>query len=183
MPGLWSVCDLGAEVIDWDHVAREWIAGRLEPSIGRDAWSANARGQAQAIASIVAPYAVSTLVEVGSGIGRLTPHLAERFEDVIAIDTSAGMTEATELAIANSPHAVVSDYREGDAIPIGDAALVWDVIGSDWSLQQADALVDACLRSCLLVLVSVSRLSGWSPDQNLIVREGDGWWLLRAEVV
>lgn len=168
---------------DWDAVARRWLAGDLEPSTGREAWSALASDQAAHIARILQPYRVSTLVEVGSGIGRMTPHLAEQFQHVIAIDSSAGMQECTELACEGLANVSVRHHADGDPIPVGDAALIWDVVAHDWSLLQADAMIDACLRSCLLVLVSVSRLPGWSPWQQSIIREGDGWWLLQAEVV
>lgn len=172
-----------AVTIDYDARARDWLAGRLEPSIGRDAWQAKARADAEHAARILAPYNPRTLVEVGSGIARLTPHLADRFDHVIAIDTSPGMQECTTLACEGLANVSVREHRLGEPYPVGDAALVWDVLEDDWTLQQADDLIAGIQRSCLLVLVQSTRLKEWSPWQPQILREGTNWWLLASDAL
>lgn len=166
----------------WDDVARRWLGGTLEPSNGRDVWSAIAHADAAEVERILRPFAVRDIVEVGSGVGRLTPYLAEHFAHVIAIDTSPGMVEATELACDHLTNVSVRDQRVGDPYPVGDTALLFDVIDSDWTHAEADELVEACLRSCLLVLVHNTRLVGWQPMGD-VVRSGASWSVIQADVV
>jgi SAM-dependent methyltransferase len=170
-------------VIDYDDRARRWLAGELEPAIGREAWVANARRDAEFAAKRLHPYGVRSLLEVGSGVGRLTPHLAEAFDHVIAIDTSPGMQHCTELATDGLVNVSVRDHKQGEPFPVADAALVFDVIEADWSIEQADALVGDVLRSCLLVLIAQVRLDEWEPLQGQIAAAGADWWLIQGETL
>src|SRR5205823_98651 len=43
-------------------------------------------------------------VEVGCGIGRMTPLLAERFDRVVAVDVSPAMLAATRAALGDAGH-------------------------------------------------------------------------------
>jgi SAM-dependent methyltransferase len=170
-------------VIDYDDRARRWLAGELEPAIGREAWTANARREAEFAAKRLHPYGGGSLLEVGSGVGRLTPYLAEAFEYVIAIDTSPGMQECTALACDGLVNVSVRDHKPGEPYPVADAALIFDVIEADWSIEQADALVSDVLRSCLLVLIAQVRLDEWEPYQGQIAAAGAGWWLIQGETL
>ncbi len=169
--------------IDWDDRARRWLAGELEPAMGRDAWVLNAQRDAAMIAQRLRPYGVRSLLEVGSGIGRLTPHLAEAFDHVIAVDTSAGMQECTDLACGTLANVTIRDHKLGDPYPVADAALIFDVIDSYWTPWQADQLVGGVLRSCLLVLIVMVRLDEWEPRQGQIAAAGPDWWLLQGETL
>jgi SAM-dependent methyltransferase len=170
-------------VIDYDDRARRWLAGELEPAMGREAWVANAKRDAAMIAQRLHPYGVRSLLEVGSGVGRLTPHLAEAFDHVIAIDTSPGMQECTALACDGLVNVSVRDHKQGAPYPVADAALIFDVIEADWTLHDADAIVGDVLRSCLLVLIAQVRLDEWEPYQGQIAAAGTDWWLIQGETL
>jgi SAM-dependent methyltransferase len=78
-----------------------------------------------------------TAVEVGSGSGRMTPLLAERFERVIALDVSRAMLERTRAAV-------------------GEAANVELVLGSGERLDGVgDGVADTLV--CYLVLQHLPR--------------------------
>lgn len=166
-------------MIDYDEHARAWLAGKLEPG-DRDEWNAQARREALMVRQMLSGYGVNTLLEVGSGFGRLTRHLAEQFEKVIAIDASPGMVECTLLACADLTNVQVIDQYQHEPYPVADAALIFDVLDSEWTTEQADDLVSSVLRSCMIVLIARVRLEDWTPWQGQIAAEGADWWLLQG---
>lgn len=166
-------------MIDYDEHARAWLAGTLKPT-DRDDWNAQAKAEAVMVRMLLSGYGVNTLLEVGSGVGRMTRHLAEHFEKVIAIDASPGMVECTLLACADLTNVQVIDQYAHEPYPVADAALIYDVLDPDWTIEQADDLVSAVLRSCMIVLVARVRLEDWTPWQGQIAAEGSDWWLLQG---
>ncbi len=101
--------------VDYDERQHTvYAAGRAMPEATRALWM-------RIIAEQLPPTRPLTLVDLGSGVGRLTPSLAEAFGGPVhGVEPSRKMREIAEAA---GPHPGVR-YRAGDAahIPLGDGA-------------------------------------------------------------
>lgn len=144
----------------WDAIAKAFAVGTWVPANGLEAWYAQAVSEATTIRSAL-PLDVETLLEVGCGVGRLTPYLALLFPRVIATDTSPVCRRVTAERCEHRPNVVVAE-------PVGqtaDAALVWgNLYDSDWTLQQISAHRQEMRRLYPLVLEGNSeRWKLWDP--------------------
>ena len=113
-------------------------------------------------------------VEIGCGHGRWTGYLAERFDEVVAVDLSAGCVEATRTRFEGRGNVRV-ELCDGRALPtIGDRSV--DLVFSFDSLVHADApTVDAYLAECARVLTSSG--TAFLHHSNLAATRGK--WLRR----
>jgi 16S rRNA A1518/A1519 N6-dimethyltransferase RsmA/KsgA/DIM1 with predicted DNA glycosylase/AP lyase activity len=117
----------------WDAFAEGFAAGTIVPANGWEAWGKQAVREATAIRDAL-PWEAETLLEVGCGVGRLTPYLALLFPRIIATDTSAACRVVTAQRCEHRPNVSV---REPDQWP-ADAALVWgNLYDSDWQPREA----------------------------------------------
>lgn len=119
----------------WDRIAEEFAAGTAVPANGWEAWADQATREATMIRDAM-PSEVETLVEIGCGVGRLTPYLALLFPHVIAIDTSPACRVVTAQRCEHRPNVLVT----GSARTPADAAaaLVWCLYDSDWTTGQVN---------------------------------------------
>lgn len=117
----------------WDAVANDFIAGTRVPAQGWEAWAAQATQEAITIRAAL-PESVEMLLEVGCGVGRLTPYLALLFPFVVATDTSAACRSVTLARCDKHTNVLVLPPDEA-AQEACDAALVWCLYDSDWTAQ------------------------------------------------
>jgi len=118
----------------WDAFAEAFARGDVTPANGWTEWEAQAVREADTIRGAL-PHHVGTLVEVGCGIGRLTPQLALRFSTIIAMDTSTACRRVTRNRCR--AHRNVLVVPPDDRRVEGDAALVWgNLYDSDWSYAE-----------------------------------------------
>lgn len=106
---------MALKTVDYDENQHKvYAAGRAMPDATRKLWMRILAGQLPAIRPL-------TIIDLGSGIGRLTPALAETFGGpVYGVEPSRKMREIAE-ATATSPGV---EYLAGDAahIPLSDDA-------------------------------------------------------------
>lgn len=166
----------------WDALADAWLSGTMPPANGMTAWYGQAIIEADLIRSILPPE-VRSITEVGCGVGRLTPYLAQRFDRVEAVDTSARMIDACELACHGTENVSFCVIADGFMPAAGmDAALVWgNLYDEDWSL--AEAADHFCALSLVNRFVIVQTLrrdicSLIAEDGPTPIAEGDDWFLL-----
>jgi SAM-dependent methyltransferase len=126
----------------WDEIGRQWETGALTPANGFDKWEAIASAEAARIRSLL-PGAES-LLEVGSGVGRLSPYLAEQFPTLICMDSSRVMRRVTRKRLAG--HANTRVVEPDADFGLVDAALVWALYDEEWTDEQtadhAESLLD-----------------------------------------
>lgn len=133
----------------WDALAESFAAGRAVPANGWQAWNEQAVKEATQIRSLL-PDDVLLLLEVGCGVGRLTPYLALMFPRVVAIDTSAACRAVTRQRC--EPHRNVRVLPADARLPRCDAALAWCLYDEDWQpIDAAIHLDDLCDRYPLVL--------------------------------
>lgn len=121
----------------WDAIAEAFDAGTFVPANGWDAWHEQAVQEAVMIRQAL-PSTVGTLVEVGCGVGRLTPYLAIMFPRILATDTSSACRQVTRRRCHARRNVTV--MAPDNLYVKGDAALVWgNLYDSDWSPAAAQA--------------------------------------------
>lgn len=163
----------------WDRIGAAWLAGELSPANGLEEWRKAAHAEAVLIASILHKpgrmHQVATLVEVGCGVGRLTPLLAPYFQTIIATDTSSVMLGITSAAAFHWQNIkVVSGLY-----PNGDAALVWgNLYDEDWTTQAATEHLIGLCEQFPLVLAQTTRDEITNFVRDLWIEQGDDWMLL-----
>jgi SAM-dependent methyltransferase len=112
----------------WDRVAATFEHPEYEPPNGWASWEYLASQEAATIRRAL-PLEVETIVEIGSGVGRLTPYLALCFIYVTATDTSAACRRVTRQRCAHRPNVKVREQ----GFPLADAAVVWGrLYDDDW---------------------------------------------------
>lgn len=163
----------------WDRIGADWLVGTLAPANGMEAWREGAQEEAIRISAILhhpsRQHRVDTLVEVGCGVGRLTPHLAPYFRKVIATDTSTVMRGITERAAAHWQNVTV----DAGLYPHGDAALVWgNLYDEDWSDAAAVEHLSGLVAQFPVVLVQTSRVVITQSQAPIWVERGDDWMLV-----
>lgn len=121
----------------WDALATRFASGEQVPANGWEAWAEQAATEAATIRGAL-PESVGTLLEVGCGVGRLTPYLALMFPIIIATDTSPCCRLVTENRCGARGNVLVLPPDEAAAEP-ADAALVWNLYDDDWPLAARDA--------------------------------------------
>lgn len=114
----------------WDAIATRFSTGEQVPANGWEAWAEQAATEAATIRGTL-PESVGTLLEVGCGVGRLTPYLALMFPIIIATDTSPCCRLVTENRCSARGNVLVLPPDEAAAEP-ADAALVWNLYDTDW---------------------------------------------------
>lgn len=116
----------------WDAIAEAFRLGEWVPANGWVEWEAQAVCEAAMIRKAL-PERVDELIEVGCGVGRLTPYLAVMFPRIIATDTSAACRIVTRERCRHHPNVRVM-LPASLPMAAGDAALVWgNLYDSDWS--------------------------------------------------
>lgn len=118
----------------WDAFAEDFAAGQVVPANGWEAWCQRAMDEAATIRKAL-PTEADVLVEVGCGVGRLTPYLALLFPIVIALDTSAACRMVTRERCSNNGNVTVMPADAKLPEPAGRtyAALVWGrLYDNDW---------------------------------------------------
>lgn len=154
----------------WDAVATAYVQGRLLPANGIAEWGRLATLEALRIDAIL-PDTIDLLLEVGSGVGRLTPALGVLFPRVVATDTSELMRSVTRVACAHLPNVEVSEPGGITA----DAAVVWgNLYDEDWTDDEAAGHVCELAACCGYVLVQTTRafIGGFEGAR------GDGDWAM-----
>lgn len=150
----------------WDAIAESFERGEFVPANGWDEWNAQAIREAVMIREAL-PQTVDTLLEVGCGVGRLTPHLARMFPHVIANDTSAACRRVTVVRLRGRPNVRVVSAA---GAPYGshiDAAVVWgNLHDADWTTDEASAHARALMDAYPTVLFS-------TPTPPLTIRTGE----------
>lgn len=137
----------------WDRVAEAFDQGVLVPANGMDNWAAQAVTEAVLIRGIL-PLACETLLEVGCGVGRLTPYLALMFRSVVATDTSTACRVVTMGRCEYFRNVRVAEPGGIQA----DAAVVWgNLYDDDWTDDQAAEHIVELAAVCGYVLVQTSR--------------------------
>lgn len=117
----------------WDRIAEEFGRGEHVPANGWEAWNEQASREAVTIRDAL-PSEVETIVEIGCGVGRLTPYLALLFVYVRATDTSTACRMVTRQRCEHRPNVLVLPPGDYPA----DAAVVWgNLYDKDWN---ADAI-------------------------------------------
>jgi SAM-dependent methyltransferase len=114
----------------WDAIASRFASGEQVPANGWEAWAEQASKEAVAIRAAI-PESVEILLEVGCGVGRLTPYLALMFPVVVATDTSAACRAVTLSRCERRGTVLVLPPDEAEREDC-DAALVWNLYDSDW---------------------------------------------------
>lgn len=136
----------------WDAIAEAFRLGEWVPANGWEAWNAQAVREAVMIRDAL-PNRVDELIEVGCGVGRLTPYLAVMFPRVIATDTSAACRIVTRERCRHHPNVRVM-LPASLPMAAGDAALVWgNLYDSDWSKDAAVKHISKLRDTYPLVLV------------------------------
>lgn len=163
----------------WDAIADSFERGELVPANGMEAWRDKALEEALLIRSVL-PGNVETLVEVGCGVGRLTPYLALTFPRVIAIDTSSQCRRLTMIATVYSNNVVVCSPDEVPSIGEPDAAVVWgNLFDEDWSDQDAIDYLWQLLGAVPLVLTQSNR--ALLAVVGHTIRSGPDWLLQQGQ--
>lgn len=121
----------------WDALATRFSTGEQAPANGWEAWAEQAATEAATIRGAL-PESVGTLLEVGCGVGRLTPYLALMFPIIIATDTSPCCRLVTENRCSARGNVLILPPDEAADEP-ADAALVWNLYDEDWPLEARDA--------------------------------------------
>lgn len=161
----------------WDELARQWLSGELCPANGMEEWTRLAASEAWRIGQLL-PAGVTTLLEVGCGVGRLTPHLAGIFPEVFAIDQSLVMLAITsgrcrELANVHTQLAGTE--------PACDVALVWgNLYDEDWGDEEAAQHGESLVSKHHLTLIQTSRVYLVGYWQTRTVKHGKDWLLVHA---
>lgn len=138
----------------WNDVGTRFMSGSLEPANGFAAWDALAMREAAQIASTL-PASASTIIEVGCGVGRLTPHLADLFDDVHATDTAEAMRRATRWRCKRHPNVTVTPP---DPDASADAIVVWGTLyDQDWTTICANAHIAGLCDQGDMVLIQTNR--------------------------
>lgn len=123
----------------WDAIAEAFDAGTWVPANGWDAWAQQTVREAAMIRSAL-PDTVDVLLEVGCGIGRLTPYLAIMFPNVVAIDTSTACRMVTRKRCRNHSNLTILPADARMTIAGIDAALAWgNLYDEDWSEAESSA--------------------------------------------
>lgn len=138
----------------WDAIAESFERGEFVPANGWEAWRDQALREAATIRDAI-PGHVLDLIEIGCGVGRLTPHLSLLFPRVIATDTSAVCRRVTldrcrEYGVEN-----VDVYEAYFPVPgaRSTAAVVWgNLYDSDWTEDVARAHTRALMDEYPIVL-------------------------------
>jgi SAM-dependent methyltransferase len=138
----------------WDEIGRQWQTGELSPANGWQLWNEVAELDAERI-RVLLPPGVQSIIEVGCGVGRLTPHLAARFKNVYCTDTSPVMMSITSGLLVKdgilNARVAVDTYTLPREI---DAAVVWgNLYDQDWTGEQAASHADDMLQRAHLLLV------------------------------
>lgn len=160
----------------WDDIAWRWMNGSMWPANGVERWTEDAKLEAAEIAQrLNATAIVGTLVEVGCGVGRLTPHLAAHFPLVLATDTAGWCRHVTRERCKDLANVIV----EPGLYPAGDAALVWgNLYDEDWSLPAALEHIAGLLEEYERVLVQTSRDLITNAFAEHWIAQGDDWMLV-----
>lgn len=164
----------------WDEKWSMFDNGHLEPANGREVWAANAAVEAALIRNIL-PLEVAVIVEVGCGIGRLTPNLAPLFWHVYAVDTSVVACKVTRAVAPHRNVTVTVLHGEllGRAVQ-ADAAVVWgNMYDADWTLDAARLHIEDLAKHYPLVLVQTARQEirdAWTP-----AAASDDWFLIEMQ--
>lgn len=162
----------------WDAFAEAFAAGQAVPANGWEAWSEQAVREATMIRKAL-PDTVQCLLEVGCGVGRLSPYLALMFPRVVCTDTSAACRTVTRERTRHHANVTVlpADARLPDPQP--DAALVWgNLYDSDWTDANARAHLAGLVDTYPLVLCDritrpiICLETGWSLTTS------DDWCLI-----
>lgn len=144
----------------WDAIAAAFERGEWQPANGIDVWRDEAFREAVTIRRAL-PATVQSILEVGCGVGRLTPHLAVLFgSGVVAVDTSANCRRVTSFACHHLRNVVVCQPGE----PLTgqpDAALVWKLYDEDWSLPERDEHLNEMQAAYRYVLHSNNGVEHW----------------------
>lgn len=82
-----------------------------------------------------------TCLEIGCGAGRITKHLADYFEQVIATDVSKSMIEFSKQRLDNTNIQFI--LTKGIVLPLEDQTV--DAVFSTHVFQHFDSVSDACL--------------------------------------
>lgn len=137
----------------WDLIAEAFANGTLHPANGMEAWQEDAVREAILVRAII-PVECLTLMEVGCGVGRMTPFLSVLWPRVVATDTSSACRVVTAERVRLHRNTTVCEPGGIQA----DAALVWgNLYDDDWSDDEAAAHVCELLACCGYVLVQTSR--------------------------
>lgn len=148
----------------WNVVATEFERGLRVPANGWEAWAEAASREAVEIRDAI-PEGVEILLEVGCGVGRLTPYLGLLFPHVVATDTSPVCRRVTEERCKLRGNVLVLDPDEAQAEP-ADCALVWRLYDEDWSDATRDAHARSLMDRYPVVLFS-------PPTPRLSLRNGE----------
>lgn len=156
----------------WDDVALRFEAGDLIPANGMEAWREIAISESITIRAAL-PSSVGTLVEIGCGIGRLTPYLALSFPRVVAVDTSAECLRVTQRTCERFSNVEISDVLW----PEGDAAVIWQLYDDEWSDAERLGHINQARRTYPIVLSGGD--AGWViftswPDGRSSIRYSEG---------
>lgn len=122
----------------WDAIAEAFAGGTGVPANGWEAWNDQARREAITIRGAL-PHSVDNLLEVGCGIGRLTPHLALMFLSVTSIDTSTACRMVTRKRCRHRSNVTILPADARMTVAGIDAALVWALYDEDWPQDQVTA--------------------------------------------
>jgi SAM-dependent methyltransferase len=131
----------------WDKLAEAFAAGTAVPANGWEAWGEQAAREAATIRNVL-PRDAETIVEVGCGVGRLTPYLAMLFPRVIATDTSSACRVVTKQRCKHRPNVKV----RAPGTPKADAAVIWCLYDEDWTALESTNHLREMLAAYSLVL-------------------------------
>jgi SAM-dependent methyltransferase len=119
------------------------------------------RGEGELVAAAVPPPA--SLLELGSGVGRVTRQLTQRGYDVVAVDESPEM-----LARVRDAETVCARIEDLDLGRAFDAVLLLSNLLTT-EPEQRRAFLDACARHSELLVVETLPL-GWRPRTSESLR-------------
>lgn len=164
----------------WDAIAESFERGELVPANGIAAWTKQAADEAATIRRAL-PDSIDTLLEVGCGVGRLTPWLSLLFPRVIATDTSVRCLRLTNIACGHGMRWNVRTRAPDDPVCAeADAAVVWgNLYDEDWTREAANAHITSLANSYPIVLVQLAHRSelfdDWVSLDAIGIRRGDDW--------
>lgn len=160
----------------WDAFAEAFAAGTAIPANGWAAWNKQALDEAVTIRCAL-PESVECLVEVGCGVGRLTPYLAIGFPRVVCTDTSAACRAVTRERCCGHGNVIV--MPPDHLLVEGDAALVWgNLYDEDWSDAEARAHLYQLVEAHRCVLVQHTTRSVITLRNDWALTTSDDWMMI-----
>lgn len=162
----------------WDQIGRDFASGRMVPANGMTQWNEIAAAEAARVAFLLGG-GTETIIEVGSGVGRLTRSFVNLFRHVTATDTSPVMRGITRAACQYAENLDVM----APGLPDADAAVIWGhLYDEDWLTSTALVHIQLHVETYRMVLLQTNRPDLVNGLAHLTAARGEDWLLLRGSL-